>query len=519
MEIIEDKYLVLKTRNLDKIKEALPETQVLNTVDDVHTVAVDWNLYEAQWLRRLKIKGVPSPIVRDYDWPGLYSPMAHQRTTAEFLTLNTRAFCFNEQGTGKTGAAIWASDYLMTQGYINRVLVVCPLSIMQAAWQRDLFQFAMHRKVGIAHGDKAKRTKVINGDYDYVVINYEGINLVLEELRAGKFDLVIIDEANAYKNSKTQRWKSMRSLVTDATWLWMMTGTPAAQSPVDAYGLAKLCVPENVSRFYGAFRESVLTQITRFKWVPKPDAAEKVHAALQPAIRFEKKDCLDLPELTYMEREAPLTPQQEKYYNILREDFLMEAGDEVVTSANMAVNISKLLQVSGGAVYTNSGATLEFDVSNRLNVVEEVVNESSNKVLVFVPFSHTIRLIKEHMTAAGIPCEVIDGDVSVAKRNDIFSRFQTQGADDIKLLIIQPKAAAHGVTLTAADTVIWYAPVTSAETYLQANARIDRQGQKNAMTVVHIHGSPIERKLYKALQTKLLDHSQLIDLYNEEVKK
>jgi SNF2 family DNA or RNA helicase len=240
---------------------------------------------------------------------------------------------------------------------------------------------------------------------------------------------------------------------------------------------------------------------------------------LQPAIRFEKKDCLDLPELTYMEREAPLTPQQEKYYNILREDFLMEAGDEVVTSANMAVNISKLLQVSGGAVYTNSGATLEFDVSNRLNVVEEVVNESSNKVLVFVPFSHTIRLIKEHMTAAGIPCEVIDGDVSVTKRNDIFSRFQTQGADDIKLLIIQPKAAAHGVTLTAADTVIWYAPVTSAETYLQANARIDRQGQKNAMTVVHIHGSPIERKLYKALQTKLLDHSQLIDLYNEEVKK
>jgi SNF2 family DNA or RNA helicase len=260
--------------------------------------------------------------------------MAHQRTTAEFLTLNTRAFCFNEQGTGKTGAAIWASDYLMTQGYINRVLVVCPLSIMQAAWQRDLFQFAMHRKVGIAHGDKAKRTKVINGDYDYVVINYEGINLVLEELRAGKFDLVIIDEANAYKNSKTQRWKSMRSLVTDATWLWMMTGTPAAQSPVDAYGLAKLCVPENVSRFYGAFRESVLTQITRFKWSPKPESRTIVFDALQPAIRYEKADCLDLPDVTYQTREVPLSPQVQKYYNELKKEMLIKAVGEQITTVN-----------------------------------------------------------------------------------------------------------------------------------------------------------------------------------------
>jgi SNF2 family DNA or RNA helicase len=449
----------------------------------------------------------------------MFTPFDHQRDTSRFLTLHKRAFCFNEAGTGKTSAAIWAADYLMTQGLIKRVLVVCPLSIMQAAWQSDLFKSAMHRTCGIAHGSTSKRVKVIGGSYDFVIINFDGVGTVEREISAANFDLIIVDEANAYKNPTTKRWKILAKLVKPDTYLWMMTGTPAAQSPMDAYGLAKMVNPEGVPRRMSSWQEKVMRQITRFKWVPKPDAAEKVHAVLQPAIRFEKKDCLDLPELTYMEREAPLTPQQEKYYNILREDFLMEAGDEVVTSANMAVNISKLLQVSGGAVYTNSGATLEFDVSNRLNVVEEVVNESSNKVLVFVPFSHTIRLIKEHMTAAGIPCEVIDGDVSVTKRNDIFSRFQTQGADDIKLLIIQPKAAAHGVTLTAADTVIWYAPVTSAETYLQANARIDRQGQKNAMTVVHIHGSPIERKLYKALQTKLLDHSQLIDLYNEEVKK
>ena len=116
----------------------------------------------------------------------------------------------------------------------------------------------------------------------------------------------------------------------------------------------------------------------------------------------------------------------------------------------------------------------------------------------------------------GVPSECVTGDVSPSKRTDIFKRFQTN--EDTKVLIIQPQAAAHGVTLTAASTVIWYAPVTSTEIYLQANARINRKGQSNKMTVVHIQGSPVERRLYKLLSGKLETHTQLIDLYNEEIK-
>jgi SNF2 family DNA or RNA helicase len=297
----------------------------------------------------------------------------------------------------------------------------------------------------------------------------------------------------------------------------MMTGTPAAQSPADAYGLAKMCVPHNVPKFYTTFKESVMVQITRFKWIPKPNASTIVHTALQPAIRFEKKDCLDLPPITYTDREAALTPQQKKYYELLKKEFLVMAGEEEITSANVAVNLNKLLQISGGAVYTNSGATVEFDVSNRLSVVDEVIEEASHKVLVFVPFTHTIDLLKTHLVSKHIPCEVISGSVSATKRNDIIQRFQTKDEDDIKVLIIQPAAAAHGITLTAADTIIWYAPVTSTEIYLQANARIDRQGQKNAMTVVHIVGSQIEQKIYRMLREKLGDHAKLIDLYREEL--
>jgi SNF2 family DNA or RNA helicase len=194
----------------------------------------------------------------------------------------------------------------------------------------------------------------------------------------------------------------------------------------------------------------------------------------------------------------------------------MLAEDEIVTSANVAVNLNKLLQISCGAVYANSGNTVEFDVSNRLNVIKEVVDESIAKVLIFVPFRHTINLLHEFFMAASVPSECVTGDVSPSKRTDIFKRFQTN--EDTKVLIIQPQAAAHGVTLTAASTVIWYAPVTSTEIYLQANARINRKGQSNKMTVVHIQGSPVERRLYKLLSGKLETHTQLIDLYNEEIK-
>ena len=516
MQVVEDKTLVLRTRNPDKIKQRIPKSKTLDITEDVHTMSVNWDLATAQRLAALRMKNIPSPITRDYNWGGVFPPMEHQKTTAEFLTLNPRSFCFNEQGTGKTAACVWASDYLMSQGYINRVLIVCPLSIMQSAWQTDLFQFAVHRSVGIAYGSREKRIDIIKENYEYVIINYDGVNVVQDEIKAGGFDLVIIDEANAYKTATTKRWKTMAKLINANTWMWMLTGTPAAQSPVDAHGLAKLCVPHNVVRSKTAYRDLVMYPVSRFKWIPKPDAVDTVFKTLQPAIRFTKEECLDLPDIVYTEREAPLTRQQEHYYKEVRTEFLMLAEDEIVTSANVAVNLNKLLQISCGAVYANSGNTVEFDVSNRLNVIKEVVDESIAKVLIFVPFRHTIDLLDDYLSNQGITAECITGDVNLPKRTDIFKRFQTN--DDTKVLIIQPQAAAHGVTLTAASTVIWYAPVTSTETYLQANARINRKGQTNKMTVVHIQGSPVERRLYKLLSGKLATHTQLLDLYNEVIK-
>jgi len=431
------------------------------------------------------------------------------------LSRRRKAFCFNEQGTGKTASVIWSADYLMKLGKIKRVLVICPLSIMKSAWQQDLFKFAMHRSCSVAHGDAKQRKKIIAAGSEFVVINFDGLAVVKDEIIKGGFDLIVVDEANAYKNPMTNRWKVLRDVAASAKGLWMLTGTPAAQSPLDAYGLAKLVNPDNTPKYYGQFRDQVMYKVTQFKWVAKPGSQDTVHQVLQPAIRFERDQCLDLPPVTHVEREAPLTPQQEKYYRLLKDKMTMVADGESITAVNAATNINKLLQISGGAVYTDTGEVIEFDVSNRLNAVLEVIEESSHKVLVFVPFTHTIELLKATLDKHGISNDVINGKVSVNKRSDIVTRFQEK--PDPYVLIIQPQAASHGLTLTAANTIIWYAPVTSVETYLQANARINRPGQYNPMTIVHIKGSEIESRLYSMLQNNITNHEKIIDLYHQEL--
>ena len=161
LEIVQNKALLLKVRDAERITNVIPKSRILETHDDHYEVLVHWGLEEAKVLKNLKMKDVPSPILGQYEWNGLYKPFDHQKTTASFLTLHKRAFCFNEQGTGKTGSVIWAADYLMNIGAIKRVLVICPLSIMESAWRADLFKFAMHRKVDVAYGARDKRKEII----------------------------------------------------------------------------------------------------------------------------------------------------------------------------------------------------------------------------------------------------------------------------------------------------------------------------------------------------------------------
>jgi SNF2 family DNA or RNA helicase len=526
MQVLENTalQLTLPAPLAEKSVEVIDKCKVVQDFGTRKNIVVYWGYEESCALAHvidqhqpdISLPDVVSPIMRDYAWPGVFKPFNHQKDTASFLSLRHRAFCFNEAGTGKTGAAIWAADYLMNLGLVKRALVICPLSIMHSAWQADIFKTAMHRTCGIAHGTALKRQKVIESSYEFVVINFDGVHTVFDDIYKANFDLIIVDEANAYKTTSTRRWKTLAKLLRPETRLWMMTGTPAAQSPVDAFGLARLITPDRVPKYSGAWRDRVMNQISRFKWIPKSNATEQVHKALQPAIRFTKKDCLDLPEVVYQTRDIPLCAQTQKYYNALKKQLLIEAAGEQISAVNAAASLNKLLQISGGAVYTDKREVVEFDIRPRLTALEEVVAETLNKVVVFVPFIHTIDVVSKFLSNSGVTSEIIQGSVSPGQRSETIKRFQEQ--TDPRVLIIQPQSAAHGITLTAADTVVFWSPVMSVETYLQCIARIDRVGQKNSMTVVHLQGSDVERKMYGMLQGKVDSHQKLVDLYKQELE-
>lgn len=518
MEIIDNAAVRLSV-NADvasTIITNITNSELLSKANGKYEVLVNWEHKEAAALTRLVGDDLmPSPILRDYNWPGVHIPFDHQRITASFLALRERGFCFNEAGTGKTPAVVWAADYLMKLGLVKRVLVVCPVSIMFSAWQADIFKTAMHRTVGVAYGAASKRAKIVRGNYEFVIINYDGVGVVRDEIAAAKFDLIVVDEANAYKNSSTKRWGVLNKLLLPSTKLWMLTGTPAAQSPEDAYGLAKLVSPWLVPKYRTAWKDRVMQQITKFKWVPRVNSEQEVFKALQPAIRYTKDECTDLPDVLYQTREVPLTPQVAMYYHKLKSQMLIKAAGTVISAVNAASSMSKLLQISGGAVYTDEHDVVEFDVSPRLNVLKEVIDETLHKVLIFVPYLHTIEVIRKYLESHHCAVGIIKGDVSARERASIINAFQTDA--NPRVLIIQPQSASHGVTLTAANVVVFWSPVMSVETYLQCIARIDRLGQKNKMTVVHLQGSDVERRVYAMLQGKVESHQNLVDLYKLEL--
>jgi SNF2 family DNA or RNA helicase len=517
MQIVENKAVLFKTRQPAKYA-IIPKSKIVEEKNGVYKMAVYWGLDEARVLRNLGLDKVQSPIIARYDWPGRFKPFAHQVDTSSFLTLHRRAFVFNDPGTGKTFSALWAADYLMKLGKVRRCLILCPLSIMHDAWMSSIAKSTIHRTAVVAHHAQAmRRLEMVQGGYEFVIVNYDGVNLIAQEIiNDRRFDLVIVDEANAYKNPTTKRWKTLNKILTADTMLWMMTGTPASQSPVDAFGLARLVNPTNVPKFLTAWRDKVMSKVSTFKWIPKAGASDLVFDALQPAIRYTKEECTDLPPVLTETRDIPLTPQQKKYYKLLKEQMLVTTAGETISAVNAAAGVSKLLQISAGAAYTDEREVIEFDCAPRLNVLLEVLEETSRKVIVFAPFRHSIDAIYEHLQKHNISCDMIHGDVGVNKRTKIFKDFQE--TPDPRVLVVQPQAASHGVTLTAADTVVFYGPVMSVETYIQCIARSDRIGQNSdKVTVIHLQGSDIERKMFKRLEERVEDHNMLLKLYEEVV--
>jgi SNF2 family DNA or RNA helicase len=505
------KALALKLDYPARVLETIPTAKVLRP----NIVVAPHRLDEVRVLRNLGFEA-PSPILHYYDWPGKFRPYEHQKDTAAFLTINQRALVLNEIGTGKTQSALWAADYLIQTGQVNKVLVISPLSTLERVWGDALFFGFPNRKAIVLHGTADRRRKLLRNEADFYIINHDGFPII-SEITKGMFDLVIVDEAAVLRNHSTQRYKVLRKWMdkNPETRLWLMTGTPTPNDPTDAWTLARLVRSPYVPDSFTAFRDQVMMKVGMYKWMPRPNSMEIVKNVLHPAVRYTRDECFDLPDTIIQTRKVELTTEQKKHYQSMIRHLITESNTEAgtITAVNEAVKMQKLVQIACGVAYDDDGANVELDCSPRVNIVKELIEEAGEKVIVFVPLTGTLRMLERELSKHWT-IGVVNGSVSSSKRNTIFHDFQNE--QDPRVLIAHPATMAHGLTLTSASTVIWYGPITSNEQYVQANGRIERIGKRHVSNVIHIEGTDLEHMMYKRLANKQKLQGLLLDLIQQE---
>lgn len=516
--------VVLNLRDTSRVTALIPHAKPI-ALRGHDLLAVPHATDEVRLLRNLGIE-VPAPAAHYYDYPGRYKPFAHQRATVEFLTTNPRAYVNSGLGSGKTLCGLWAFDFMRQEGSVNKLLIVSPLSTLERAWGDEIFRNFPELSFAVLHGSQDKRLKLIAAhDFDIYIINHDGLgnDKVLEALcQREDIDIVIVDELASYRNKSTEKWKRLNLLLNGRRtrgvpdphypvrkYVWGFTGTPIPNAPTDAWAQCRLVNPSRAPAFFGAFRDMTMRQLTQFKWIAKPDALDTVYKIMQPSIRFAREDCIDLPPTTYITREVSLTKEQIKAYDEMLKHMraITDAGE--LTAANEAVKLGRLLQICAGGSYAEGGETVHLPCGPRIDAVLEVIEEADAKTIVFVPYTAALEAVAEAIGKHHSVAKV-NGATSKSERDRIFSDFQN--GSDPRVLVANPGTVSHGLTLTAADTIVWFAPVHSNEIWEQANGRIARPGQTRNTRIVSIEGSPVERKVYERLQNKGRMQGVLLDL-------
>ena len=503
--------LLLNSRDPKKIKLWIPKAKIGDFAG--HNVAVRHGIDEVKVLKNLGIKGLTSPIRYYYSWPGIYKPFDHQRATAEFLTLNRRAFVLSDPGTAKTAPALWAADYLLEQGKINRVLIICPLSCVNSVWKKDIFKILMHRSATVIHGGKEKRLNAIKCKVEFYIINHEGVAIMLRELDRLNPQLIIVDEGSFYRNHGTGKWKALKAAIKPKQMVWWISGTPCPNAPTDAWAQAKIMNVKNCPEYFGSFRRQTMIQVSQFKWAPAVGGYQKAFELLQPAIRFLKSECMDLPPVMFESRDVALSDEQRLMVKSMVKDMTIELKQKgkSITAVHAADKLGKLRQILCGSVKDPvTGEYVDIDYTPRLKVLKECIETAGAKVIVICPFKGSLRRVAEDLKKE-YTVGAINGDVSIKQRDRIIQQFKE--TPDPHVLVCHPKVMSHGLNLTEADTLIFFAPIFSPDEFIQVMERFNRPGQTQKMTIYNLSASRLEKEIYTLVDEKKRGQDELLNLF------
>lgn len=492
---------------------------------EARVIELPWTVKSAVRLSDVLGTWVPTPAYAG-GYGGLMTPRAYQRKTVDFIVRNRRGFVLNGLGTGKTASALWAFWWLHQHGMAQRLLVLAPKSTLDFVWLREAQMAVPDLATGVARAPSSKREEVLkNLNYSIVVTNHDAVRFHDPDMIAGLFDMVVVDEATAFKTWRSggmpKRHRALRKIAHDVPWFWLMTGTPTPNSPEDAWFPITMVRPDwKITRSRWEAWTMVKSNYNPHIKKPKPDATRVVAQHMKPAIRITREEALkELPPRSFITRKPDLSKEQKKALKELKAYAVTELKGQEITAANAAVLLLKLLQVASGGVkiVPDTDEAVELDMTQRLEDIDAVVQDSGAKVIVFSAFRHSVRRITKWLNerhGEGFAA-VVYGDVSGRKRNEIFQSFQD---DDLpRVIVAHPETASHGLTLTAADTILWVGPPLRAELYEQGNARAWRGGQTKPVTIVNQVASPEEERIFKVLQKREALQSEILSIVKELV--
>ena len=486
-------------------------------------LAVPANLYNCQVAQHVKLPIIPI-VDQTYDYPikRPWHPREHQKVMTNFMVANPRCLNLSDMGTMKTLSALWAADYIMTHYPGTKCLIVAPLSILQRVWGDAITQHMLGRRTyTIVHGAAKRRQELLKRNTDFYIINHDGVGvgariskhkLTLEGLshdiaNRKDIDIIIIDEASAYRDGGTRRHRIARAVLSHKSYFWPLTGTPTANGPLDAHGLARL-VNGAFGESFNSYKNRVMYRVSNFVWVPRVGAREEAFKLLQPSIRYEMRECTDVPPCTEQQRDVELSPEQSKLMKDLKRDLMLQLEQGQINAVNQAALRMKLIQISCGALYDVDHRTIRVDASPRLAVLREVIEEAARKVIIFTPLTSIVHMLYEELTEYSRA--MINGEVPPKVRDEIFRRFQTD--EDPQILIADPATMSHGLDLFAASVVCWYGATDRTELYLQANRRIDRPGQTVPTTIVQLAATPVEREIFRRAATNTSMQGSILEM-------
>ena len=413
-----------------------------------------------------------------------------------------------EMGTGKTLISIGIAGHLYLKNEINKLLIVAPLSITKV-WEEEFAKFAdFDYQIKVLEGSSNKKAELLRNLFgnklQVAVVNYESCWRMEKEIADWKPDMIICDESSKIKNPQAKQSKALHRLGKKSKHNIILTGTPVTNNPLDFFSQYKFLDEDVFGGSYYAFRSkyAVMGGYGNYQVVGYKNLQELTEKAHKIAFRITKKEALDLPEQVDTNRYIELEPKARAIYNQVERDSFVELDSGDLSTPNVLTKLLRLSQITGGYVKNEFNDIAEQVSSAKLNELEDIVDqcmEANKKLVVFARFIPEIDAIAKMLRTKKIKYSMIRGDVK--DRASEVDKFQND--DETKVFIGQLQTTGMGLTLTAADTAVFYSLSYNFADYEQAKARIHRIGQKNTCTYIHLVAkNSIDEKVLEALSKK-----------------